>query len=102
MHFPDPHETRSPEQREADLFARLSVQIAHAQAHAPAVAKALAGVDASKIASRAALAQLPVCRQSELFEAQKANRPFGGYSAIGWGNAARRAERVFASPGPIY
>ncbi len=102
MHFPDPHETRSPEQREADLFARLPVQIAHAQTHAPAVAKALASVDASKIISRAALAQIPVFRKTELFEAQKASRPFGGYSAIGWGNATRRAERVFASPGPIY
>jgi phenylacetate-CoA ligase len=102
MHFPDPHETRSREQREADLFARLPAQIAHAQAHAPAVAKAFAGVDASRMTSRAALVQIPVFRKSELFEAQKLNRPFGGYAAIGWGNAARRAERVFASPGPIY
>jgi phenylacetate-CoA ligase len=102
MHFPDPRETRSPEIREADLFARLPSQIAHAQAHAPAAAKALGHVDASTITSRYALAQLPVFRKSELLDAQIGNRPFGGFAAIGWGNATRRAARVFASPGPIY
>jgi phenylacetate-CoA ligase len=102
LNFPDPRETRSHDEREAHLFARLPAQIAHAKAHAPAVAKMLANVDAAQITSRAALARLPVFRKSELLEQQRLSRPFGGYAAIGWGAAARKAERVFASPGPIY
>jgi phenylacetate-CoA ligase len=100
--FPDPRETRSREEREAALFARLPAQIAHAKAHAPAMSARLKAIDAETMSSRTALAQLAVFRKSELFEAQKANRPFGGYAAIGWASAARPAARVFASPGPIY
>jgi phenylacetate-CoA ligase len=102
MSFPDPRETRSHEVREADLFSRLSKQIAHAKANAPAAAKLLADIDPTKITSRAALATLPVFRKSELLEEQKLARPFGGYAAVGWGNSNVKAERVFSSPGPIY
>jgi phenylacetate-CoA ligase len=59
----------------------------------------LADVDAADVTSRAALACLPVVRKSELLEQQLASRPFGGFSAVGWGAACRR---VFASPGPLY
>jgi len=100
----DALETRPAELREQQLMAALARQIAHAQAHAPAFADLLRGVDASAINSRAALATLPVTRKHELLERQKASRSrdvFGGYSAIGWG-ARRGALRVFASPGPIY
>ncbi|HEY2928191.1 phenylacetate--CoA ligase family protein [Piscinibacter sp.] len=100
----DALETRPAELREQQLMAALPLQIAHAQAHAPAFADLLRGVDASTITSRAALARLPVTRKHELLEHQKAARSrdvFGGYSAIGWG-ARRGALRVFASPGPIY
>ena len=101
----DALETRSPEQREAALMAALAAQVAHAQTHAPAFAASLAGVDATRIASRTALAQLPVIRKHELLEQQRAvGAPdvFGGFSALGWGTARHRALRVFASPGPIY
>jgi phenylacetate-CoA ligase len=97
----DTLETREPVQREAALMAALPAQIAHAQQHAPAFAELLAGVAASSITSREALAQLPVTRKSELLERQQALRastPFGGFSAIGWG----AARRVFQSPGTIY
>jgi phenylacetate-CoA ligase len=96
-HF-DALETRPPEQRERELLAALPRQVAHAQASAPAYARLLAGVDAMTIASRDALAQLPVVRKSELLEQQKAGRPFGGFVAGRWGDV----RRVFASPGPIY
>jgi phenylacetate-CoA ligase len=99
--FYDALETREPAQRETALMAALPAQIAHAQQHAPAFAELLAGVDASSISSRAALARLPVTRKSELLErqqAQRASTPFGGFSAIGWGVA----RRVFQSPGTIY
>ena len=61
--FYDALETRRPSQREADLLSRLPAQIAHAQQRAPAFSSILAGVDASSITSRAALAQLPVTRK---------------------------------------
>ncbi|MFY9513025.1 MAG: AMP-binding protein, partial [Rubrivivax sp.] len=69
----------------------------------PALAVLLAGVDAAAVTSRAVLAQLPVTRKSELLERQKAARPFGGFSAIGWrALGLKPARRVFQSPGPIY
>ncbi len=104
--FFDALETRDPAAREAALMAALPAQVAAAQATA-AFAEILRGVDAAAIASRGALAQLPVTRKHELLERQKAGRakdPFGGFSTIGWRNqgAARGARRVFQSPGPIY
>jgi phenylacetate-CoA ligase len=102
--FFDALETRSPAEREAAQMAALPGQIAHAQAHSAAMAEILRGVDASAIASRAALAELPVTRKHELLERQKAARAaggdaFGGFSALVRG---RGMSRIFASPGPIY
>lgn len=100
--FYDSLETRSPDEREAALMAQLPQQIAHAQQRSAAFADILAGVDAPSISSRAALAQLPVTRKSELLERQAAQRPqqiFGGFNAIATGHDM---PRVFASPGPIY
>jgi phenylacetate-CoA ligase len=106
--FFDSLETRDPERRETEQLAALAVQVAHAQAHAPAFAERLRGIDAAGIASRAALAMLPVLRKHELLEQQGAARDrdaFGGFATVGWGrdrDPARRAARVFASPGPIH
>jgi phenylacetate-CoA ligase len=102
----DELETRAPAAREAALMAALPAQIARAQSQASAFALALAGVDARSIASRAALARLPVTRKAELLERQKAERahdPFGGFSTIGWRALGKAgAGRVYQSPGPIY
>ena len=95
--FFDLLETRDPEVRERALLDALPRQIAHAKARAPAFARILAAVDPAAITSRAALAQVPVTRKSELLALQKASRPFGGLAALRRGEAAR----VFASPGPI-
>ena len=100
--FYDALETRSPEEREAALMAALPRQVAHAQQASPAFASLLAGVDASSVTSRAALARLPVTRKYELLERQQAGRAqdaFGGFSAIAFGAGM---PRVFASPGTIY
>jgi phenylacetate-CoA ligase len=102
--FFDALETRSTAEREAAQMAALPGQIAHAQAHSAAMAEILRGVDAAAVNSRAALAQLPVTRKSELLERQKALRAaggdaFGGFSALVRGPAM---SRIFASPGPIY
>lgn len=99
MSFYDDRESRDPLERERDLCARLPGQIAHAQAHAPAFSRLLAGVDPGAVTSREALARLPVIRKHELLEQQKLARPFGGFAAVRWGAACRR---VFASPGPLY
>ena len=106
--FYDALETRDPAEREAALLAALPAQIARAQATA-AFAEILRDVDARAVASRTALAALPVTRKSELLARQKAAReaggdPFGGFAAIGWAalGHVRTARRVFQSPGPIY
>jgi phenylacetate-CoA ligase len=91
-------ETRDPELREREQMRALARQLAHAKAHAPAFAKILAHVEPTAVQDRAALAQVPVTRKSELLEIQKAHRPFGGFAVARWGEA----RRVFASPGPIY
>ena len=100
--FYDELEVRDPAERERDLFAALPKQLLQAQTAATAFAKILDGVKPADITSRAALAQLPVTRKSELLAFQKSRRatdPFGGFSAIARGP---RMPRVFASPGPIY
>ncbi|MBX9833116.1 MAG: phenylacetate--CoA ligase family protein, partial [Burkholderiaceae bacterium] len=79
--FYDALEARDPAAREAALLAALPTQVAHAQAASPAFASILAGVDASAVTTRAALAQLPVTRKYELLERQQAARAtnvFGG------------------------
>jgi len=96
--FYDAKETRSADEREAALMAALPAQIGHAKANAPYFTKLLAGFDAAAINSRAALAQLPVTRKSDLIDIQQENTPFGGLNATAKG----KLFRVFASPGPIY
>ena len=107
--FYDALEQRAPAERERTLMAALAQQVAHAQTHSPAFADILRGVDASRIASRSALATLPVTRKHELLARQQAARAaggdaLGGFGAIGWRALARpgSARRVFQSPGPIY
>jgi len=91
-------ETRSADQRAADLARDLPVQIAHAKDRAPALSALLADVDPGGVDSPAALAALPVIRKSALSEAQAATPPFGGFTALAAGGFAH----VFQSPGPIY
>jgi phenylacetate-CoA ligase len=94
----DSLETRDPALRERALMAALPKQIANAQKNAAGFAKILAGVPAGDITSRAALAQLPVTRKSDLKDLQHASPSFGGLNATPAGKLAR----IFISPGPIY
>jgi phenylacetate-CoA ligase len=96
--FHDARDTQPAAERERDLLARLPAQVAHAKANTLFYGKAFAGVDPASIASRAALAALPVTRKSELVELQKAVKPFGGLNAT----PASGLARIFVSPGPIY
>ena len=96
-HF-DARETRSNDEREADLFARLPGHLESAIAVSKGLADHLAGHDVKKITSRDALATLPVLRKPELMEAQAKNPPFGGFA----NEADLAGSRVFLSPGPIW
>jgi phenylacetate-CoA ligase len=93
----DSLEARAPEERERELMAALPQLIARAQA-APGWARILDGVDAADITSRAALAQLPVTRKSDLKQLQHAQLPFGGLNTT----PKHALSRVFVSPGPIF
>lgn len=93
----DSLETRDPHSREAKLMADLPQLVARAQS-APGWARILSGINAADITSRAALAQLPVTRKSDLKELQHADAPFGGLTTT----TARQLRRVFMSPGPIF
>ncbi|MEP0261651.1 phenylacetate--CoA ligase family protein [Sulfitobacter sp.] len=95
-HFDD-LETRSADQRGADLAQALPQQIARAQG-LPGYGDTLKGVDASQITSAAALADLPVLRKSELGKAQAGQPPFGGFTT----KPVTEFSHVFQSPGPIY
>ena len=96
--FFDTLETRSPDERESDLFKRLPGWLEQVSANAPGWAQHLAGHDLHSINTREKLASLPVLRKSELKEIQTSRPPFAGFSTKGaseWG-------RVFMSPGPIF
>lgn len=102
-------ENRPQADRERIQFQALSDQVKHAQQTSAAFAEILAGVQAATVTSRAALANLPVTRKTELLDRQKAARlalgqvktgnVFGGFSSITFG---AQMPRVFASPGTIY
>lgn len=96
-HHYDTLEIRTPAQREAELFARLPDIIRRAMT-APAYAKHLKGIDPTAISSRAALADLPVLRKSDLSALHKAAPPFGALISELPGSFGR----LFTSPGPIF
>ncbi len=94
----DAKETRSPEQREGELFNALPNYIAHAQSKSVAWGSLLNGMQAQDINSRKALARLPVLRKPELKTMQEALPPFGGLNTESPG----AVPRLFMSPGPIF
>src|SRR3954464_6983628 len=96
LHF-DTLENCAPSHREANLFSRLPDVLRHAM-QAPAYAQHLEGINPAAIVNRAALAQLPVLRKSDLPALQKAKLPFGGFVAAPLASFGR----LFTSPGPIF
>src|SRR6202000_2164756 len=93
-HF-DALETREPGEREADLFSRLPGTLRKALT-APLYAERLRGLDLSEVASRAALARLPLLRKSDLPALQQA--------AAAYADPWRGARALFAAgfrPGDV-
>jgi len=93
----DALEVRDPAVRERDQLARVSEIIARAMS-APGWAKILAGVNPKAVTSRAALANLPVLRKSDISALQKEHPPFGGLSVT----AGNKVRRLLMSPGPTF
>jgi phenylacetate-CoA ligase len=93
----DALEVRDPAVRERDQLARVSEIIARAMT-APGWAKILAGVNPKAVTSRAALANLPVLRKSDISALQKEHPPFGGLSVT----AGNKVRRLLMSPGPTF
>jgi len=93
----DSLETRAPQEREAALMAALPKQLAHAKQNAPGWARILEEIDAAAVTTRAALAQLPVTRKSDLAELQKTLPPLGGLNAT----PVEKLAKLFVSPGPV-
>ena len=93
----DALETRDPEQRERDFFARLPDFLARALS-APGWAAQLPGIDPHAVNSRAALARLAVLRKSELAARQRESPPFGGFNLT----APGQTRRLLMSPGPMF
>lgn len=97
MRHYDDQETRSDDERAADIATSLPTALARART-APALARLLRDVDPAAVIDRAALARLPVIRKAELSEAQRKSPPFGGFTT----RLAAEFDHVFQSPGPIY
>lgn len=93
--FFDSLETRSADERDVNLFWKLSALLAKLKGGMTGWQSRLASVDPASITGWTAFAKLPVLRKSELTELQARTPPFGGLAA------ANRA-RVFMSPGPIF
>jgi phenylacetate-CoA ligase len=93
----DARETRDPAARERELLARLPALVESAL-RAPGWQQHLGAIDPRAIDSRAALAQLPLLRKSELTRLQKESPPFGGFVP----GPVQAYGRLFSSPGPIY
>jgi phenylacetate-CoA ligase len=93
----DALETRSPAERETELFSKLP-NVLRAAMEAPVYAERLRGLDPATVTDRAALARLPVLRKSELPALHRAAPPFGGLVRKPPGSFAR----LFTSPGPIF
>jgi phenylacetate-CoA ligase len=92
----DSRETRDARARELDLMGHLPGLVANAL-KAPGWRAHLGDIDAVKIATRAALAQLPVLRKADLPALQRAAPPFAGLV-----DSSERFARLFTSPGPIH
>jgi phenylacetate-CoA ligase len=95
--FLDALETCDPSARERALMAALPRLIERAQA-TPGWGRILDRVTAGDIASRKALAHLPVTRKAALKELQARDLPFGGLTST----PTERLARIFMSPGPIF
>lgn len=93
----DALEARDPATREHELLAALPALITRAKTTS-GWASILKDVTPADITTRAALAQCPVTRKSDLKDLQHAALPFGGLNST----PVNQLSRIFMSPGPIF
>lgn len=94
----DALETRDPETREIAQLSELRDLLAWARPAATALERQLVGIELSGLASREALASIPVLRKSDLLGMQNVAPPFAGLATAGNG----MLKRLLMSPGPIF
>ena len=94
----DDLEIRSPDQREAQLLSGLREVLGTALEAAPGLKAHLGDVDLAGLADRAALAQLPVLRKSDLTKVQSRENLLAGFTT----RPVSAMSHVFMSPGPIF
>ncbi len=94
----DNTETRLPKEREADLFKKLPARLSATIKNSTGWATFLNGLDPDLVTDRAALADLPVLRKSDLKQMQADNPPLAGFGV----GSNETFGRVFMSPGPIF
>ena len=93
----DASATRDPQERERDHFSRLPDTLLRA-ARAPLMRAHLGDHDLHEVASREALAKLPVLRKPDLMAMQEEDPPFGGLVD----GRDLQSARIFQSPGPVW
>lgn len=96
--FYDEKEHQPPQQRENELFAKLSQHLAKVVKNKAFYAEHLAGYDISGVNSYESLQELPILHKADIMAAQAKSKPFGGLVNMGELNGGR----VFVSPGPIF
>lgn len=96
--FFDSLETRSDDERAADIAEKLPQLISHACASTPYYQNSLKDVVAADITSKGALASLPILRKSDLIAVQGKPAAFHNFIAL----PASKIEHIFQSPGPIF
>ncbi len=96
--FLDSSETRTDDEREAQLLERLREQVDHAQKNTEYFKDRLKGIDPSSLIDRKTICQIPVTRKNDLKAIQAKTPPFGGLTTAPVSSLAR----LFSSPGPIY
>ena len=94
----DRQEVRDANERERSIFHALPGLIRHAIDNAPFFREQLAGIEPDSVTSRAALAEVPLVRRSDLAARQQAHLPFGGLAAT----ATARLAHLYATDGPRY
>lgn len=96
--FFDAVETRPPDQRDIAQLSELRDILTWARPAAPALERQLAGIDIADLTDRAALAEVPVLRKSDLLAMQGVAPPFAGLVTTSPG----MLKRLLMSPGPIF
>lgn len=96
-HFDD-RETRTQDQRQADLAQDLPDIIAHAKSATAHYAKTLADIDPQAIADRDGLAALPVLRKTEMVHQEGQALPLKKMVGCDF----QEVHHLHQSPGPIY